>query len=688
MGRVYLGESRSGRRLVLKVLTEEFADDGEYRERFAREVAAARMVSPLYTAAVVDADPAAKSPWLATTFIDGPSLEEWVNDHGPLSPALVLALAAGLAEALNSIHQVGLIHRDLKPSNILIDQNGPHIIDFGIALSRGDTRITSSLMVGTPAYMPPERINGLDAGPSGDIYSLGATLFFVAIGSPLVKDGTFSDQVAAVAMRRFDFSAVPDECRPIITHCLSQAPQDRPTATELIQTLVSMGVSRPMQGWWPMSSSSAQAPAPSRRRLLIGTGVLAGLAFAGTAAELYRRRRPATSAASPVPAGSPTNTAAASGPPGRMLWQVNSGSDGRPMGPDSSAVRVWIDRGERIITVAGSTVIAGGTTGSRLWTVSLPATSIRLWPWGDLVLAGDLRRLWLLDAQTGQQLVTLEPAATEEKNTGDNPDRMTVQIERIMPAGDQALIGLGTATVAIDRSGKVLWRLVRQYDSAGRRTPPPMPMVAEPGQVLAREVFSSRYLALRRLSNGKLIWRVPDVYVSSPLPPPPPPGAPPDEAWRRVEGQFMGSSLVLRDGPQIQVRSVSNGRLMWHLPSQTPVAATLPAADLLLVAADRLAAYRMKTGEQAWEAQLRGARIASVPGQDAIVAAHEGGLTSLDLRGQTLWHEPLPVGTAPDRLAADSRAAYVTLRPRGAPTGDPGAQSLPFDVVAFDLSKG
>jgi serine/threonine protein kinase len=183
MGRVYLGQSRTGRRLAIKMLSEQFAEDPEYRERFAREVNAAKLVSPLYTAAVVDADPQARNPWLATTFIDGPSLEEWVTKHGKLPPEKVLALAAGLAEALISIHNVGLVHRDLKPSNVIINPNGPHIIDFGIALASEDTRITTSLMVGTPSYMAPERVNGLDAGPAGDIFSLGATLFYAATGS-------------------------------------------------------------------------------------------------------------------------------------------------------------------------------------------------------------------------------------------------------------------------------------------------------------------------------------------------------------------------------------------------------------------------------------------------------------------------------------------------------------------------
>src|SRR5829696_5558527 len=121
MGRVYLAESRTGRRVAIKVIHAHFGDDPAFRRRFEREVTAAKSVSPLYTAAVVDADTSATEPWLATTYIDGPSLSQLVTDEGPLAPGAVLTLAAGLAEALASIHDVGLVHRDVKPANVILD---------------------------------------------------------------------------------------------------------------------------------------------------------------------------------------------------------------------------------------------------------------------------------------------------------------------------------------------------------------------------------------------------------------------------------------------------------------------------------------------------------------------------------------------------------------------------------------
>ena len=107
MGRVYLGESRSGRRVAIKVIRSELAEDSTFRRRFAREVAAIRTVSPLFTASVVEADADADSPWVATTYIEGPTLSELVSTSGKLASGAVLTLAAGLADALASIHRAG-----------------------------------------------------------------------------------------------------------------------------------------------------------------------------------------------------------------------------------------------------------------------------------------------------------------------------------------------------------------------------------------------------------------------------------------------------------------------------------------------------------------------------------------------------------------------------------------------------
>src|SRR5215475_1068713 len=158
MGQVYLGRSAAGRLVAVKTIKAELADEPDFRTRFGQEVAAARRVSGAFTAAVVAADSEADIPWLATVYVPAPSLSQLVIACGPLPAPAVRWLAAGCAEALDSIHGAGLVHRDLKPSNVLVVEDGPRVIDFGIASGVSNTRLTmTNVAVGTPAYMSPEQ---------------------------------------------------------------------------------------------------------------------------------------------------------------------------------------------------------------------------------------------------------------------------------------------------------------------------------------------------------------------------------------------------------------------------------------------------------------------------------------------------------------------------------------------------
>src|SRR5205823_251245 len=191
MGRVYLGRSTAGRLVAVKTIKIELADEAGFRARFAHEVAAARRVSGVFTAAVVAADPEADMPWLATAYVPAPSLSKLVAECGPLPVPTVRWLAAGCAEALASIHGAGLVHRDLKPSNVLVAPDGPRVIDFGVARAAERMgRTTARGAVGTPAYMAPEQARDTrEASVASDVYSLGATLLFAATGHP-PYDGT------------------------------------------------------------------------------------------------------------------------------------------------------------------------------------------------------------------------------------------------------------------------------------------------------------------------------------------------------------------------------------------------------------------------------------------------------------------------------------------------------------------
>src|SRR5689334_23076395 len=239
MGQVYLGRSAAGRLVAVKTIRVELAEESGFRTRFAQEVAAARMVSGVFTAAVVEADPEADLPWLATAYIPAPSLARLVLACGPLPVSTVRWLAAGCAEALASIHGAGLVHRDLKPSNVLVAPDGPRVIDFGVARAAERMgRTTARGAVGTPAYMAPEQARDTrEASVASDVYSLGATLLFAATGHPPYQGASVMDVLARLATEEPDLSGLPDELSELITACMHRVPRQRPTSTAMLVQL-------------------------------------------------------------------------------------------------------------------------------------------------------------------------------------------------------------------------------------------------------------------------------------------------------------------------------------------------------------------------------------------------------------------------------------------------------------------
>ena len=190
MGRVYLASTKGGRRVALKVVRPELGDDPDFRSRFRQEIEAAQRVRGLYTAELISADPAATPPWLVTAYVPGPSLQQAVAEHGPMPAETVILLMAGVAEALQAIHDAGVVHRDLKPSNVLLAPDGPRVIDFGIARAAEATNLTQSgVAVGSPQFMAPEQIRGLPITPAVDVFALGAVAAFALLGRPPFGEG-------------------------------------------------------------------------------------------------------------------------------------------------------------------------------------------------------------------------------------------------------------------------------------------------------------------------------------------------------------------------------------------------------------------------------------------------------------------------------------------------------------------
>jgi serine/threonine protein kinase len=239
MGQVYLARSTAGRLVAVKTIRIELAEEPGFRARFAREVAAARRVSGVFTAAVVEADPEADLPWLATAYVPAPSLSTLVRRCGPLPVPAVRWLAAGCAEALASIHNAGLLHRDVKPSNVLVAPDGPRVIDFGVARAAERVQLTVTRGApGTPAYMAPEQArDSSQASPASDVFSLGATLVFAATGHAPYRGEAVMDILVRLATEPPDLAGVPPELTDLVAACLQRVPRDRPATGAILAQL-------------------------------------------------------------------------------------------------------------------------------------------------------------------------------------------------------------------------------------------------------------------------------------------------------------------------------------------------------------------------------------------------------------------------------------------------------------------
>ncbi|MFF0556947.1 protein kinase [Streptomyces sp. NPDC004266] len=237
MGTVYLARSRGGRAVAVKVARPELASDPSFRARFRAEVAAARQVGGFHTAQVVDADPEAESPWLATAYIPGPTLSALVTAEGPMDERRLRSLGAALAEALEAIHACGLVHRDLKPGNIVMAADGPRVLDFGIARALESTRLTATgSAFGTPGYLAPEQALGEEVTGAADVFALGAVLVAAAGGRPF-GEGTPMGLMYRSVHEAPDLGAVPEALRPLVGRCLAKDPAERPTPDAIMDEL-------------------------------------------------------------------------------------------------------------------------------------------------------------------------------------------------------------------------------------------------------------------------------------------------------------------------------------------------------------------------------------------------------------------------------------------------------------------
>lgn len=340
MGRVYLSHTAGGRPVAIKVVRPELADDPDFRRRFGREIKAARRVRGAYTAELIDADADARPPWLATLYVPGPSLAEAVHRRGPLPVPAVLWLMAGVAEALQAIHGEGIVHRDLKPSNVLLASDGPRVIDFGISLAADTTAYTATgAAVGTPQFMAPEQAVAGDITPATDVFALGQTAAFAALGSPLYGDGPSATILYRIVHSEPDLSRLPESLRPLIERCLAKAPQDRATLAEVVEWCRQrLGGDADAGGgpavWQEITGPEVTVPAPVPDPTPVHTiPLIAPVRQAEPTVpdqRLVRRRRTALIAGAVGTAGALLVTG--------LVWKVGGGADGAEgRGPTTSS---------------------------------------------------------------------------------------------------------------------------------------------------------------------------------------------------------------------------------------------------------------------------------------------------------------------------------------------------------------
>ncbi|MFE7579610.1 serine/threonine-protein kinase [Streptomyces sp. NPDC057521] len=393
MGRVYLGRSAGGRTVAVKVVHPHFALDEQFRARFRREVEAARRIGAQWTAPVLDADPDAPVPWIATGYVAGPPLSAAVTEHGPLPEHAVRVLGAGLGEALAAVHERGLIHRDVKPSNVLLALDGPRLIDFGIARAIDATASLTStgVSVGSPGYMAPEQIRGTDLSGAADIFSLGAVLAYAATGSAPFLGDSSAVLLYKVVHEEPELGDLEGGLRETIAACLAKDPERRPTPDELARRLLPGGAAAAVAaGWLPgplvreVSSSAValldlepqEAPVQSGPVPFSNPSLGTGSPLAG--------QDTGTGEPSGGPYGSPAAALGVFGPPVDPPHPPTAGADGLPgqrtggrsltLGATAGGDGAGRRRVSCTLALAVAGALAAVTVGGAFWLDLMPGT--------------------------------------------------------------------------------------------------------------------------------------------------------------------------------------------------------------------------------------------------------------------------------------------------------------------------
>ncbi|MES4905827.1 MULTISPECIES: PQQ-binding-like beta-propeller repeat protein [unclassified Streptomyces] len=660
MGVVYLGRSSGGRTVALKTMHARTAADAEFRTRFRLETDAARVIGGKYGAAVIDADPLAETPWLATEYVLGPPLDEAVALCGPLPERCVRPLGAALCEALGRLHASDVVHRDLKPSNILLTAFGPKVIDFGIARALGDDRLTrTGRAAGTPAFMSPEQATGGEHTPAGDVFALAGVLVFAATGAGPFGGGQPADLLYRVRYGEPDLTRVPDGLRPVLRRCLAKDPARRPGTDELraqlhdgggefadhLPDLLLADIARRCVGAYEIAPPRLPAPAeapepapdsdarpssrrPSRRTALAlaGGGALA-LAGAGYGVWAWR----SSGGSGPGPDTGPSPTARAANVPPDAAWRRETPEISLREAPQivGSAVTLLTDDG---------TLALDARRGTRLWTSDAMDAGYAMTTDGKSLFA-------LQDRHYGGALTVTRV----DPKTGD-PGSAVVRATRWEPYSTTLLTATSDALYAISHDKKVS-RLDKGW-----------------------------YLLAFDLGSGAERWRQPFARSM------------PSDDDAVVVASVSGRRLLLAggNGLDLEVRDTRTGARLWRRRVPTdiefPESLSRTARGQLAlspthvyIGADEVFAVRLSDGKISWrfgkgrevgeEFEARERRYGPPAVRGGVVYAAEGdrGFVALDGEtGKLRWAEK-PTGLAADFYGAPlvgDRYVYGTVDSR------------------------
>jgi outer membrane protein assembly factor BamB/predicted Ser/Thr protein kinase len=653
MGVVHLARSTSGMRVAVKVVHATYARDPEFRGRFKQEVAAARRVSGAFTAPVVDADPEAGRPWMATLFIPGPTLAEQVKRNGPMDVAQLRRLMAGLAEALRDIHRVGVVHRDLKPSNVLLAEDGPKVIDFGISRPKdSELRTETGKLIGTPPFMAPEQFRRpREVGPAADVFALGSLMVHAATGrGPFDSDSPYVVAYQVVHDEP-DLAGVPESLAPLVLRCLAKEPEDRPTPDELMRELRSVAAAYDTQVFIPAPRSAGEdgpraeegtpesgaepaPPAPAEpsvrsgrvvRRLGKRSGLVAGALGLAVIGGLV--------AVQAFGGAESAGTPAAQSAPGAFgAWEVVPAAKGGGMPQCSYAAR-------RLLCGRPGLVFAlDPADGSTLWRHSVEE-AVRSEP--PVVSGG------LVQPEVGLlgPLEALDPATGEPKWQGDMP-----AYDGLRTVGDMLLLTRadGMVTGVDSASGRTKWahripgQALPYFTSfAGERRP------AAYATSQSADGTRTRVTAVDPAS-GDVRW---DTELTGTLKPV---GAADGSVFLVAEGAAYGDvKTVVRYTPA----TGATRRVTLPIPVEQAEAGVRGDTVYLMGAGGSLVAADMAAGRQAWRLET-GVSRGSVPvsdGRRVYVTAPDGRLLGVDARKGKLLGQTRP------RLGADSDTVPASL---------------------------